>query len=326
MDGLEVRTLYDEMRTQLDLTLHTSENGLNKIITQKDLHRPGLALAGFLELFTFDRVQVLGNTEIKYLTNLSVKQRHTSLVKTFEYDIPCLIVTNNNQIPKELTTIADERRVAVFSTPLSTTQLTYLLSNYLNEAFAPSTTVHGSLVDVYGTGLLLTGRSGIGKSEIALDLVERGHRLVADDVVMVTKMAEGVLIGEGSKLLEHLMEIRGVGIIDVSRIFGIQAIRAQKRVEMEVQLMEWDNKEDYERLGLEEEHREILGVKIPLIRLPIFPGKNITVIAETLALNLHLKVYGYHPAKDFDKRLREAIKNKDRVKNRLKNYLHGDFE
>lgn len=326
MDGLEVRTLYDKMCTQLDLTLHTSDKGLTKIITQKDLHRPGLALAGFLELFTYDRVQVLGNTEIKYLTNLSTEQRQTSIAKTFEHDIPCLIVTNKNQIPPELISIADKRGVAVFSTPLSTTELTHLLSEYLDEAFAPSATVHGTLVDVYGTGLLLTGRSGIGKSEIALDLVERGHRLVADDVVVVTKMAEGVLIGEGSKLLEHLMEIRGVGIIDVSRIFGIQAIRAQKRVEMEIQLMEWDNKEDYERLGLEEEYREILGVEIPLIRLPIFPGKNITVIAETLALNLHLKVYGFHPAKDFDKRLREAIKNKDRLKNRLKNYLHGDYE
>ncbi len=326
MDGLEVRALYEEMQLQLDLTLHTSESGLSKVITQKDLHRPGLALAGFLELFTYDRVQVLGNTEIKYLTNLSAKKRYSSLNKTFECDIPCLIVTNNNQVPAELITIADEREVAVFSSPLTTTELTHLLSDYLDEAFAPSTTVHGSLVDVYGTGLLLTGRSGIGKSEIALDLVERGHRLVADDIVVVTKMAEGMLIGKGSKILEHLMEIRGVGIIDVSRIFGIQAIRAQKRVEMEVQLVEWDNSENYERLGLEEEYREILGVKIPLIRLPIFPGKNITVIAETIALNLHLKVYGFHPAKDFDRRLREAIQNKDRLKNRLKNYLHGDYE
>ena len=322
MSGITVRSLYKEMQRRLDLTLHTSDKGLDKTIAQKDLHRPGLALAGFLELFTFDRVQVLGNTEIKYLSNLTPEQRHSSLIKTFEYDIPCLIITNNNQIPPELLTIAEEQGVAVFRSPLNTTELVYLLSDFLDEAFAPSITVHGSLVDVYGTGLLLTGRSGIGKSEIALDLVERGHRLVADDVVIVTKMAEGVLIGKGSNLLEHLMEIRGVGIIDVSRIFGIGAIRAQKRVEVEVQLLDWNDLENYERLGLEEESREILGVNVPLVRLPIFPGKNITVIAETIALSLHLKVYGIHPAGEFDKKLHEAIRNK----NRLKNYLHGDFE
>jgi HPr kinase/phosphorylase len=322
MSGITVRSLYKEMQRRLDLTLHTSDKGLDKIIAQKDLHRPGLALAGFLELFTYDRVQILGNTEIKYLSNLTPEQRLNSLIKTFEYDIPCLIITSNNQIPSELLTIADEHGVAVFRSPLSTTELVYILSDFLDEAFAPSVTVHGSLVDVYGTGLLLTGRSGIGKSEIALDLVERGHRLVADDVVVITKMAEGILIGKGSNLLEHLMEIRGVGIIDVSRIFGIGAIRAQKRLEVEVQLMDWDELENYERLGLEEETRQILDVNIPLIRLPIFPGKNITVIAETIALSLHLKVYGIHPAREFDKRLHETIRNK----NRLKNYLHGDFE
>jgi HPr kinase/phosphorylase len=322
MSRITVRSLYKEMQQRLNLTLHTSDKGLDKIITQKDLHRPGLALAGFLELFTFDRVQILGNTEIKYLNNLTPEHRVNSLAKTFEYDIPCLIITNNNQIPAELLSIAEEQGVAVFRSPLSTTELVHLLSDFLDETFAPAITVHGSLVDVYGTGLLLTGRSGIGKSEIALDLVERGHRLVADDVVVVTKMAEGILIGKGSNLLEHLMEIRGVGIIDVSRIFGIGAIRAQKRVEVEVLLVDWDDLENYERLGLEDETREFLGVRIPLIRLPIFPGKNVTVIAETIALNLHLRVYGFHPAREFDRRLHDAI----RSKSRLRDYLHGDFE
>ncbi|KPL07086.1 serine kinase [bacterium SM23_57] len=322
MSGITVGSLYKEMRTQLDLTLLTSKAGLKKRISQKDLHRPGLALAGFLELFTFDRIQVLGNTEIKYLGKLSSDDRTDSLSKTFEYDIPCVIVTTDNKAPSELLSIADQSGVAVFSTPLTTTELTHLLSDYLDEAFAPSTTIHGSLVDVYGTGLLFTGRSGIGKSEIALDLVERGHRLVADDVVVITKMAEGILIGKGSKMLEHLMEIRGVGIIDVSRIFGIQAIRAQKRVEMEVRLVDWDEKQDYERLGLEEQTTEMLGVNIPVVQLPIFPGKNVTVIAETIALDLHLKVYGFHPAREFGKKLQDAIHRK----NQLKDYLHGDFE
>jgi HPr kinase/phosphorylase len=322
MSGVMVGSLYEEMRLQLDLRLQTPSADLQKTVTQKDLHRPGLALAGFLELFAYDRIQVLGNTEIKYLYNLKPKERSSALGRIFEYDIPCIFVTNNNKIPSQLLSAAKKKNVAVFDTPLSTTELIHLMSDYLDTAFAPSTTVHGTLVDVYGTGLLFTGRSGIGKSEIALDLVERGHRLVADDVVVLTKMAEGILIGKGSDLLEHLMEIRGVGIIDVSRIFGIQAIRAQKRVELEVQLVDWDDSQDYERLGLEEETSQYLDVEIPMIRLPIFPGKNITVIAETIALNLHLKVYGYHPARHFDKRLKETIRNKDR----LKNYLHKDYE
>jgi HPr kinase/phosphorylase len=322
MSGITVRSLYGELRVQIDLTLQTSESGLEKQINQKDLHRPGLALAGFLELFAFDRIQVLGNTEIRYLNQLSSDERAEALDRVFRHDIPCVIVPNNNTLPTELVNIAEKRGVAVFGTPLSTTELTHLLGGYLDEAFAPSITMHGSLVDVYGTGLLFTGRSGIGKSEVALDLVERKHRLVADDVVVITKMAEGVLIGKGSRLLEHLMEIRGVGIIDVSRIFGIQAIRAQKRVEMEVELVDWDQKVDYERLGMDDQTREILGVSIPKVVLPIFPGKNITVIAETIALNHHLKVYGYHPARAFGKKLSEAILKKSQ----LKDYLHGDFE
>jgi len=322
MSGITVRSFYEEIRTRIDLTLQTTSAGLDKQINQKDLHRPGLALAGFLDLFTYDRIQVLGNTEIRYLNHLSPEARAEALFKAFKYDIPCVIVSNNNTIPPELINVAEVRGVAIFSTPLSTTELTHLISDYLDEAFAPSLTLHGSLVDVYGTGLLFTGRSGIGKSEVALDLVERGHRLVADDVVVITKIAEGVLIGKGSKLLEHLMEIRGVGIIDVSRIFGIGAIRAQKRVEMEVQLVDWNSTEDYERLGLDDQTREILGVHIPRIVLPIFPGKNITVIAETIALNHHLKVYGFHPARDFGRKLNEAILKKSQ----LKDYLHGDFE
>ena len=183
-------------------------------------------------------------------------------------------------------------------------------------------TVHASLVDVYGTGLLFTGRSGIGKSEIALDLVERGHRLVSDDVVTLTRTADNVLMGAGSELLKHFMEIRGIGIIDVARMFGVRAIRLQKRVETEVELVDWTGDQDYERVGLEEQFREYLGVKIPHVRLPIFPGKNVTVISETIALNLHLKVYGFHPAKEFGAALTGAMD----LRTRLESYLEKDFE
>jgi HPr kinase/phosphorylase len=286
------------------------------------LHRPGLALAGFIELFTFDRVQILGNTEIKYLNSLSEEARREALLRFFQFEIPCLIVTNSNALPVQLLQLADSRKVCIFSSPLSTTELTHLLSDYLDHKFAPAMTLHGSLVDVYGTGLLFTGRSGIGKSEVALDLVERGHRLVSDDAVTITRTADNVLMGTGSELLKHFMEIRGIGIIDVGRMFGVRAVRLQKRIETEVELVDWSAEQEYERVGLEDQYKEYLGVKIPYVRLPIFPGKNVTVISETIALNLHLKVYGFHPAKE----LSEALTNAMNVRSRLESYLEKDFE
>lgn len=322
METLEVGLFFKENEKRLNLELATIRAGLRRKITQKNLHRPGLALAGFLELFTFDRIQILGNTEMSYLRNLTTEERRSKFKRVFDYDIPCMIVTDSNPVPPELIEEANKKKLAVFSTTHSTTVFIHLLSDYLDDKFAPKTTIHGSLVDVYGTGLLFTGRSGIGKSEIALDLVERGHRLVADDVVILTKRAEGILIGSGPEMLKHFLEIRGVGIIDVRHMFGVRSIRLQKRVEMEVELADWDGGENYERVGLDEEHRDFLGVEIPLVKLPIYPGKNITVIAEAIALNLHLKVYGYHPAQAFNARLMDVLLNKKRVSN----YLEKDYE
>jgi HPr kinase/phosphorylase len=322
MQKLQVGTFFSEMRERLSLTLANSETGFSREVTQKDLHRPGLALAGFIELFTFERIQVLGNTEIRFLNSLGAEAQAASLKRFFQFEIPCLIVSNSNPLPPELPRQADASEVCIFSTPLSTTELSHLLSDYLDHKFAPSVIVHGSLVDVYGTGLLFTGRSGIGKSEVALDLVERGHRLVSDDVVTLTRTADNVLMGAGSELLKHFMEIRGVGIIDVARMFGVRAIRLQKRVETEVQLVDWTNEQDYERVGFDEHYKEYLGVKIPYVRLPIFPGKNVTVISETIALNLHLKVYGFHPVREFGQQLSNAME----LRTRLESYLEKDFE
>lgn len=322
MENLEVGLFFKENETRLALELVTTREGLRRKITQKNLHRPGLALAGFLELFTFDRIQILGNTEMSYLRNLTEQERRSKFQHVFEYDIPCLIITDSNQVFPEMIDEANRRKLAIFRTTYSTTDLIHLLSGYLDDKFAPKLTIHGSLVDVYGTGLLFTGRSAIGKSEIALDLVERGHRLVADDVVILTKKAEGVLVGSGPDMLKHFMEIRGVGIIDVRHMFGVRAIRLQKRVEMEVELVDWNADESYDRLGLDEEFRDFLGVKVPLVKLPIFPGKNITVIAEVIALNLHLKIYGYHPAQVFNTRLMDILLNKKQVSD----YLDKDFE
>jgi len=318
---IEIEELFEDNRDRLPLELVAGGEGLKRQIVEKELHRPGLALAGFLELFTFDRVQILGNTEIRYLAALSHEERAASLDKVMKLEIPCLIVCNDNEIPAELKEHANRRNIPVFHSTRTTTDLIHLLSDYLDDRFAPYISVHSSLVDVYGTGMLFTGRSGIGKSEIALDLVERGHRLVGDDVVRIDKKAEGILIGTSPEVIRHMLEVRGVGLIDVRKMFGVRAIRMQKRIEVEVLLEEWDDNIEWERIGLDYETTKILGVEIPLIRLPIFPGKNITMIAEVIALQIHLRIYGVNPAEEMNKRIREEIDRK-----RVHNYLLRDFE
>jgi HPr kinase/phosphorylase len=324
---ITVRTLLRETETRLKLRLICSENGLNRKITKADLHRPGLALSGFVELFTSERLQILGNTEIKYLSGLTNAGLKKSIDRFIEFEIPAILVTNDNPIPEYLIQAATRRYISIFSTPFSTTRVTHLLGEYMETKFAPKVSVHGSLVDVYGMGILITGRSGIGKSEIALDLVERGHRLVADDLIIITKKAEDVLIGAGREISEHMIEVRGVGLIDVRRIFGVRGIRMQKRVEVEVHLVDWEKTMEYERLGLEEKATNILDVELPQIVLPINPGKNITVIAETIAMNHLLKISGYHASKEFNKRLKEYMKSKDLVPlHKDTDYLNKDWE
>jgi HPr kinase/phosphorylase len=324
---ITVRTFLQENETTLKLKLVCSENGLNRKITKSDLHRPGLALSGFVELFTSDRIQILGNTEIKYLSGLSSTELKKSIDRFIEFEIPAIIVTNDNPIPEHLITAATRRYISILSTSFSTTRATHLMSEYLEAKFAPKISMHGSLVDVYGMGILFTGRSGIGKSEIALDLVERGHRLVADDLVIITKTAEDVLIGRGKEISEHVIEVRGVGLIDIRRIFGVRGVRIQKRVEVEVHLVDWEKDMEYERVGLDDQLTTILDVELPQIVLPINPGKNITVIAETIAMNHLLKISGYHTPREFNKRLKEYMKKKDTVPlHKDRYYLKKDRE
>lgn len=310
VEHIAVRTFYKENRERLKLSLKSSENGFNRQITVGDAHRPGLALAGFVELFTYDRVQILGNTEMKYLNSLPADKRESSIDRFIEFEIPLIIVSNANTVPKHLIKVATRRSISVFSTPLTTTTLIHLMSDYLDLKFAPKKSLHGCLLDVYGVGLLVTGKSGIGKSEVALDLVERGHRLVADDVVLVTRTAEDILIGRGREISEHHIELRGVGLVDVKKVFGIRSVRVQKRIEVEVRLHKWDDRENWERTGLDEQTTNILDVPIPLINLPINPGKNMTVICETIAMNELLKIQGYHTAREFNRRLKEHMRAK----------------
>jgi HPr kinase/phosphorylase len=284
------------------------ESGLDHCLFSSEIHRPGLALAGFVELYTYDRLQVLGNTEMLYMARLSEEERETSLNTIYQFDIPCVVITDGNTAFGIMIDIANRRGIPLLTTEFSTTKFTHLFSFYLDDLFAPQTTLHGSLVDVYGIGLLFTGRSGIGKSEIALDLVERGHRLVADDIVVVTRKMHGILVGNSTEILRDHLEIRGIGIIDVRRVFGIRAIRLQKRVEVEVRLVDWSDSFSYERVGLEDVTTSILDVEIPVVTVPIYPGKNITVIAEVIALNYLLRVYGQNPAREFNQKLIEAMR------------------
>ncbi len=324
--SITVGFLYQAMSERFKLKMLNGDSGFDNLIKDKNLHRPGLALAGYVELFTFDRVQLMGNTEIKYLNSLSAIQRKEAFTALLEFKMPCIILTNNNKIDEHLLQAASLKGIPVFSTPFESTKIGYFLADFLDDQFAPQIVLHGSFVDVYGVGVLLIGRSGIGKSEIALDLIERGHRLVADDVVMVTRKGEGILMGAGTDLVKHFMEIRGLGLLDVRSMFGIRAIRFQKRVEIVVELEDWKPNHDYTRTGLDSENTPILEVEIPHVKLPIFPGKNVTVITEVIALNYLLKHYGYDAAREFSKRLEGVIGEKKKKGDRVINYFEHDFE
>ena len=326
-DKITVGFLFESNKERLKLISLTDEIGFEREIRDKNIHRPGLALAGYVDLFRYDRVQIFGNTEMRYLEQLGKNEREMSLKRILQFEVPCIIITNDNKVDDHFVGIARDYKVPILKTPFETTKFVYFISDFLDDQFSPQTVVHGSFVDVYGIGLLLTGRSGIGKSEIALDLVERGHRLVADDVVMITRKGEGILIGSGSQLVKHFMEIRGLGLIDVRSMFGIRAIRFQKRVEVVVELMDWDPKSEYTRTGLDDERVTILDVPILNVKLPIFPGKNVTVICEVIALNYLLKHYGYDAAKEFAKRLENVISEKNKqFGDRTIDYFEHDFE
>ena len=290
-------------------------------------------LAGYTARFVGGRVFVLGETEVAYLQTLSPEDRHRSLDTLFSFDMPCLVVTKGQEVPAELPAIAEQRGIPLLRSALKTNEFYSRLKPFLEDAFAPHTELHGSLADVYGVGLLFIGRSGIGKSECVLDLVERGHRLVADDLVLVRKLGQDVLIARGHENARHHMEIRGVGLIDIAALFGIRAVRQQKRIEVVVQLDDWDSTKPYDRTGLDTEQTEILGVPLPKVLVPLNPGKNITVISEVVAMRHLLKYGGTDSAREFNERLiarmqaRAARKSGDAAQRRLtREYLQEDYE
>jgi HPr kinase/phosphorylase len=306
---LTVGELYERMRGTLELEVVGAAVGLDREITSSEVSSPGLVLAGFVNRFPSSRLQVLGETEVTYLNALQPEQRRANLELFFSFPIPCAIVTKAQALPDGMGEIADRTGTPILRSRHKTAEFYRLLKPALAEQFAPSTTLHGSLADVFGVGLFFTGQSGIGKSECVLDLVERGHRLVADDLVITTRRGNDVLIGKGHELQRHYMEIRGIGLIDIPAIFGIRAVRQQKRIEVVVNLEEWNQDAIVDRTGLEGESATILGVPIPKIRVPLNPGKNITVIAEVIAMNHLLRYSGVNSAEAFNERLISRMRN-----------------
>lgn len=324
--NLSIDEFYKEIKNLFKVKLLSKQVGFERLITEQNLHRPGLALAGFLELFSYTRIQLFGNTEMKYLSNLSVTKRKKSLSDFFKFDIPCIVIANGNKPFDEMLELSEKHSIPIFGTEFSSTKAVYFFSDFLDDRFAPRQNVHGSFVDVYGIGMLFIGKSGVGKSEVALDLIERGHRLVADDVVILTKKGEGILMGSGTDLVKHFMEVRGIGIVDVKSMFGVRAIRYQKRLEIVIELEVVNANQEYTRTGLDDETIQFLDVNIPYLKVPIVPGKNLTVICEVIALNYLLKHYKYDAAKTFANRLKNLLKKDGGFGKRVVNYFEHDFE
>jgi HPr kinase/phosphorylase len=322
MAALTVGQFYERLRDSLQLDLLGSPAGLERQVTIADASGPGLVLAGYIGRFVHQRVQVLGETEVSYLAQLSEEERRRNLRTFFSYPIPCVMVTKGLDLPPDFVEEATAAGVAILRSQLKTLEFYKRITPFLEITFAPTTNLHGSLADVFGVGLLFTGASGIGKSECVLDLVERGHRLVADDLVIATKRGTDVIIGRGHELSRHMMEIRGVGLIDVARIFGVHAVRQQKRIEVVVVLEKWDALAEVDRTGLDAETTKILDVDLPKITVPLNPGKNITVIAEVIAMNHLLRYSGHNAAEVFNDRLKANMRKKADVGR----YLQDDDE
>ncbi len=320
---LRLRDFLQRRGDPLQLETLTGDLGLDRFVPDAEIASPGLALAGYTARFVPERLHVLGETEISYLTSLPPADRRGVLEGFLGFDLPCLFITKAQEPPGDLLALALEHQVPLLRTRLKTAEFYRRIKPILEEAFAPRTTLHGSLADVYGVGLLFIGRSGIGKSECVLDLVERGHRLVADDVVVVSRRGTDVLIGQGHELAAHHMEIRGIGLVDIPALFGVRSVRQQKRIEVVVQLEDWETaKNTAERTGLSHLETEILDVTLPRVVVPLNPGKNLTVISEVVAMMHLLRFSGVDVAAAFNERLIKRMKERSGVRE----YLQEDYE
>ena len=304
---VRARDIYEKF----NLELVAGGEGIDRPITTSDLSRPGIELAGYFNYYPAERIQLLGMTELSFFEKLDEEDRVSRMEELCTDITPAIIITRGLEVPQELIDAAERESVPVLRTKIKTTRFSGNLTNFLESKLAPTTAVHGVLVDIYGVGVLITGKSGVGKSETALELVKRGHRLVADDCVEIRQEDQDTLIGTSPELIEHLLEIRGLGIINVMTLFGAGAVRSSKQITLNIDLEIWDQHKQYDRLGLDEEKMKIIDSEITKLTVPVRPGRNLAVIIEVAAMNFRLKRMGVNAAQQFTDRLSEVIHEED---------------
>ena len=296
-----------DLLEMFNLTLVAGEDGIHREITNSDISRPGIEMTGYFEYYKEERIQIIGKTEMAYFLNLSEEEQLDRAQRMCTDITPGIIITNSMEVPDVILEEGNKAAVPIITSPRKTTRVIVRITNYLGSKFAPTTAVHGVLVDIYGVGVLIMGQSGVGKSEAALELVKRGHRLVADDSVEIRQEDYDTLIGNSPPLIEHLLEIRGLGILNVMTLFGAGAVKNYKRISYIVQLEIWDEKKEYERLGIEDQTMKIMDVAVTKSTIPVRPGRNLAVIIEVAAMNFRLKRMGVNAAADFSEKLTTII-------------------
>lgn len=309
MPGVKLTDLIEKMNLK-NLTPDIDLTG--KYITVPDINRPALQLTGYFDHFDSVRVQIVGYVEYTYLQTLTEEAKKKVYAQLLSYGIPCLVYTREILPDEEMLRQANKTGTPIFSTDKMTSSFQAEVIRWLNVQLAPCISIHGVLVDVYGVGVLIRGESGIGKSEVALELIKRGHRLVADDAVEIRKVSDDTLVGSAPTITKHLIELRGIGIVDVKSLFGVQSVRETQNIDLVITMEEWDKKKEYDRLGLEEEYTEFLGNKVQCHTIPIRPGRNIAVIVESTAINHRQKQMGYNAAQELYRRLQESLIQKQR--------------
>ena len=308
--SVEFSVPLSQIAEALNLTeVYVAENYKETSISTVEINRPGLELTGYLEFFDNKRIQVLGNTEFSYLGRYGPEAQKMVIDSIFSFGPPAVIICRDIEPSNAILESAKLHKVSIFSTPQSTSDLTASLVQYLNKELAPRITRHGVLVEVYGEGCLLTGDSGVGKSETAIELIKRGHRLVADDAVEIRRTAQTTLYGQSPENIRHFIELRGIGIINARKLFGMGAIKLQEKIDMVINLEQWDSAKVYDRMGLDNEYMKILGVEVPTLTIPVKPGRNLAVIIEVAAMNNRQKKMGYNAARELLKNLGMAVED-----------------
>ena len=313
-----VQDLKDKFGGHLGLQLVAGKNGLKRRVKVPEVHRPGLPLSGYFKNYVSQRILIFGNVETLYLKDLKKEIRAKRLRSILTPQTPAVIVAGRFQPPQELAAVCEKDEIPLFKTDMPTMNLLSKLTLLLNEEFSPTMTCHGTLVEAFGVGVLIQGDSSIGKSEAALGLIERGHRLISDDVVKIRLREGAYLEGSGPELTRHLMEIRGIGIINVAHLYGAVCVRDHKTVEVIVKLEEWDDRRFYDRIGLDEKYCDILGINVPYHILPVKPGRDVVLLIETIILNYRLKEMGYNSAKEFNAKLLETISKKQNERKKIR--------